>query len=431
MSQFTTQAFDLIKRLYPICRSITGPGLRETLAILSEVIPLEVHEVPSGTRAFDWVVPDEWTIRDAYVKNEAGDRIIDFRNHNLHIVNYSIPFEGTLSIDELKPHLFSLPDKPDCIPYCTSYYEKQWGFCLADRKLKQLLAGEYGRKFKVKIDSTLEPGSLTYAELIIPGRSDTEVFFWSYVCHPSMANHELSGPTMTTYLAKNILERKGDHHHTYRFVFAPETIGAIVYASRNLEQLQRNVIAGYVVTCVGLDREFSYLKTRMGNSLPDRVALHALEYSNVEYRTFDFLSRGSDERQFNAPGIDLPVGSLMRTRYSDFPEYHNSSDNLDFLDIAGVKSSYEMYLQCIDILESNRTYQATKLGEPQLGRYGLRSSLTGKEDLSTYERRISNVLAYSDGNSDLIHIAEHLGCPMWELISTIEQLVKSGLLEES
>ena len=431
MSKLAENASNLIDRLYPICRSITGPGVRETLSILREIIPIDLHEVPSGTKAFDWVIPNEWAIRDAYVKNMSGERIIDFQEHNLHLVNYSIPFEGTLTIEELKPHLFSLPDKPDSIPYCTSYYEEQWGFCLTDNKLRKLLAGEYGSTFEVKIDSTLAPGSLTYGDLIIPGRNKTEILLWCYVCHPSMANHELSGPVMTTYLAKNILERNGDHHHTYRFVFAPETIGAIVYASKHLERLQEYVIAGYVVACVGLNKEFSYLKSRFGNTLADRTVLHALEYSDVEYRVLVFLSRGSDERQFNAPGIDLPVGSLTRTRYTDFPEYHNSSDNLEFIDFEGIETSYEMYLKCIDILENNTCYRATRLGEPQLVRYGLRTSLAGKKALPKNEMQISNVLAYSDGATDLIQIAEHLGCAMWELVPVVGQLTEVGLLEES
>ena len=412
----------LMQNLFPICRSITGNGVRETFEILNTYIPLKIYEIPSGTKVFDWVIPDEWNIQDAYVENSKGERIIDFMKSNLHVVNYSIPYEGRLNLNQLKAHLHTLPEQPDLIPYVTSYYEKQWGFCLTHNKFLNLKDDLYD----VKIKTTLKPGSLTYGELIIPGESDEEVLISTYICHPSMVNNELSGPVVATFLAKELSDR--ELHYTYRFVFVPETIGSIAYLSKNLDHIKNNVVAGYVLTCVGDPGSFSYLCTRKENTLSDRVALHVLNNSAEEYKVYSFLDRGSDERQYNAPGIDLPIGSLMRTKYGSYPEYHTSGDNLDFVTSEALQGSLDMYLRCINVLENNRTYKTKILGEPQLGKRGLYSNLSFKGSAES-ARKMKDLLAYCDGENDLVCIADKIDCPVWDLFPIAEKLLSHEILE--
>ena len=330
MDNISSEMYSLMERLFPICRSITGDGVRETLSILKEYIPIEIKEIPSGTKVFDWEIPDEWNIKDAYVKNMDGSRVIDFKRSNLHVVNYSIPFEGELTLDELAKHLYMLPDQPDLIPYVTSYYEKRWGFCLSQNQYDALEDTIY----KVKIDATLQPGRLTYADIVIPGESEKEILLSTYVCHPSMANNELSGPVLTTFLTKQLLARKKKPFYTYRIIFIPETIGSITYLSLHLDHLKRNVVAGYVVTCVGGPDQFSYLQTRAENTLVDRVTLHALMHTEDDYNVYNFLERGSDERQYNAPGIDLPVGSLIKSTQKTIESLNflkSCQSNLEYL----------------------------------------------------------------------------------------------------
>ena len=416
--------YQLIKRLFPICRSITGDGVRETLNILKEYIPIDIKEVPSGTKVFDWEIPDEWNIKDAYVKDEDGNRIIDFKQSNLHVVNYSIPFEGELTLDELKDHFYTLPDQPDLIPYVTSYYEKRWGFCISQKQYESLKDMTY----EVKIDSTLEAGSLTYADLVIPGKSKKEILISTYICHPSMANNELSGPVVTTYMAKNVLDKKEKPYYTYRFVFVPETIGAITYLKKYLKHLQKNVIAGYVVTCVGDPGIFSYLKTRTEDTLVDRITLHVLENTEDDFNVYNFLARGSDERQYNAPGIDLPVGSLMRSKYHEYPEYHTSADNLDFVTDEALKQTLDKYICCLDVIDNNHIYKTTILCEPHLSKYNLYETI-GKKGVDS--NLFWNLIAYCDGKNDLLEIAKKIDCTIWELYPVIESLINKGLIIKS
>ena len=418
--------YKLVKDLFPICRSITGDGVRETLQVIKGYLPnLQIHEVPTGEKCLDWTIPDEWNIQDAYVMNEAGEKIIDFKVNNLHLVNYSIPIQKQLSLEELDNHLHSLPDQPDVIPYVTSYYQRRWGFCVSHNVRKNLPRGKY----TVHIDSNLKSGSLTYADLLIVGESDQEILVSTYMCHPSMANNELSGPALATFLAKWIQD-KADKRFTYRFIFVPETIGAVAYLSRNIAAMKRNTIAGYVLTCVGDDRTYSYMPSRSGDCLADKVALHVLQHHTKKFERFSFLQRGSDERQYCAPGVDLPVCSIMRTKYGEFPEYHTSEDNLDLVSPAGFQGSFDLHVNVFTILERNKKYIATVLGEPQLGKRNLRSTL-GAGELAPEFKLISDFLAYSDGNLDLVDIANILDVSVIQLFSIVDVLLGQDLIRLS
>lgn len=416
---------DLARELFPITRSITGDGVRQTLAILARELPgLTVHEVPSGTQAFDWSVPDEWNIRSAYLEGPDGRRICDLADSNLHVVGYSVPVDRVLTLEELQPHLHSIPELPDAIPYVTSYYNPTWGFCLTDRVRRALPPGEY----RAVIDSTLEPGSLTYGELIVPGESAEEVFVTTYVCHPSLANNELSGPVVATALAQWVrsLPRR---RYTYRFVFAPETIGALVYASQHLEQLKEHVVAGFNLTCIGDDGDYSYLASRRGDLELDRIARHVLSTRTpaVEY---SYLKRGSDERQYGAPGIDLPMISLMRTKYAEYPEYHTSLDDLELVTPTGLQGGLDLVRECIEAVEVNDYYVATVLGEPQLGRRGLYHLIQPRvvEDVIFLRR---NVLSYADGEHSVVDMAVLFGRPIADVQVIVQELLDHGLLRRA
>lgn len=413
----------LAAELFPICRSLTGNGVRETLAILQRELPgLTVHEIPSGTRCFDWTVPDEWNIRAGFIGCPDGSRIADFSKCNLHVVGYSVPVDIELPLSELQDHLHSLPDQPDAIPYVTSYYERAWGFCLPHNERLRLSDGTY-RAF---IDSTLEPGNLVYGELIIPGETDREVFLSTYICHPSMANNELSGPVVTTYLAKWL--REIDRRFSYRIVFIPETIGSIAYLSRHLDDMKERTAAGFNITCIGDDRVYSYLPSRDGSTLADRAALHVLGHIEPGFKRYSYLDRGSDERQYCSPGADLPVASVMRSKYHEYPEYHTSLDDLSLVTGTGLYGGYVALRRCIEAVEANHVYRSTVLCEPQLGRRGLYPNLSIKGPKIS-ARTLTNILAYCDGGNDLLTIAELLGVPVWELAHGVEKLQTEGLLE--
>lgn len=423
---FTTcgeEMYRLLAELFPLCRSITGDGVRETLRTIQGQIPLRLVEVPTGTQVFDWTVPREWAIRDAHISDSNGKRIVDFRSNNLHVVGYSVPVDRTISLAELQNHLYSLETMPDAIPYVTSYYQERWGFCLTHRQRSGLPDGEY----RVFIDSELKDGHLTYGELIIPGETDREIFLSTYVCHPSMANNELSGPVVATMLARWIMSRP--RRFTYRIVFLPETIGSLTYLSRDLDRMKENIVAGFNLTCIGDDRAYSFLPSRSGSTLADRAALNILGHKHPDFIRYSFLDRGSDERQYCSPGVDLPVVSVMRSKYREYPEYHTSLDNLDLVTPAGLQGGFSAVRDCLELLENNRVYRATCLGEPQLGRRGLFPTV-GTRDSHSQVADMLNVLAYADGTKDLIDISNTIQAPVDRLYPIIDKLAAAGLLVE-
>lgn len=416
------ELFRFVQELFPICRSITGNGTRRTLDTIARHIPLQKFEVPSGTKVFDWTVPKEWNIRDAYIRSADGRRIVDFRHSNLHVVNYSTPIQAKLSLSELKPHLHAIPEKPDSIPYRTSYYKEDWGFCLSHKQLQALPDGEY----EVCIDSTLEDGHLTYAECFLPGRTDEEVLVSSHVCHPSLANDNLSGVAVATYLAKSLAGR--DLHYSYRFLFAPGTIGAITWLARN-QQAAGRIRHGLVLTCVGDAGGFHYKKSRRTNAPIDQAAAHALQHSNESFEILDFSPDGYDERQYCSPGFNLPVGCLMRSVWGTFPEYHTSADNLDLIQPTRLAGSLRLCESIFDVLEHNRRYRSLNpYCEPQLGRRNLYQSTDGKSGNEEINARLW-VLNLSDGRHSLLDIAERSGMAFSTIRDAAKVLQDGGLLE--
>ena len=418
------QMYGWARDLFPICRSITGNGARQTLGYLQKLLPgLEICEVPSGTKVLDWVVPEEWNIRDAFIADDSGTRVVDFRQNNLHVVGYSEPVSAEMTLEELQPHLHSLAAMPEAIPYVTSYYERRWGFCLSRRVRDTLRPGKY----RVLIDSTLAPGSLSYGEIILPGSDQREVLLSTYVCHPSMANNELSGPVVTAALV-GWLQSLPQRRYTYRVVFVPETIGSIVYLSKHLDEMKRRTIAGYVITCVGDDRAYSFLDSRVGDTLADSITRHVIKHHYPGCITYGFLDRGSDERQYCSPGVDLPVVSLMRSKYGTYPEYHTSLDNLGLISPQGLAGAFGALQRCISLIEANGTYRTTCLGEPQLGRRGLYPTLSQRGS-GLQVQTMMNILAYADGTRDLVSLAERIGVPAETCIAIIARLLQERLVE--
>jgi aminopeptidase-like protein len=410
-------------RLFPINRSLTGNGNRETLKILSEIVDLSIHEVSSGTKCFDWTIPPEWNVREAWIKDSSGDIILDFNSLNLHLVGYSIPFHGHLSLSELKPHLYSIPEMPDVIPYKTSYYEENWGFCLSHNQLSSLQDEVY----EIYIDTELNPkGSMTYGEAYIKGQSDDEILFSTYICHPSLANNELSGPLVTSFIYRSLASKK--MNYSYRFLFLPETIGSIFYLSRYGEILKNKLKAGFVVTTIGDKGSFTYKRSRQGNSLSDRAVELVLEQTERDFLIEDFFPYGSDERQYCSPGFNLPVGSLMRTRYGKYKQYHTSDDNRTFISFEAMEQSVQKYLEVVNVIEENKTYQNRyPFCEPKLGDKGFYPS-NGSADYQEKLNAALWILNLADGKNDLISISKRSRTNFKLLLSVAKNLENSKLI---
>jgi aminopeptidase-like protein len=413
----------LIEELFPICRSITGNGLRQTLKILQHHIPLVVNEVPSGTRAFDWVVPYEWNVRDAYIAQQDGKRIVDFSENNLHIVQYSQPINATMSLAELRSHLYTLPDRPDWIPYRTSYYTENWGFCLTHRQMSSLR----DERYRVVIDTDLVPGHLSYGELLIPGQVDNTVLFSCHICHPSLANDNLSAIAVATMLARHILTLRP--RYSYRFLFVPGTIGSLVWLARNESEVGR-IVHGLVLSCLGDDGGMTYKQSRRGNAVIDRVVAHVLGHDAATHRIRPFTPYGYDERQYCSPGFNLPVGCLTRTPNGEYPEYHSSADNLSLVRPENLGHSLFMLRQIVAAIERDTIYRnRNPKGEPQLGRRGLYAAIGGERTAKSEHMALLWVLNLADGNHSLLDISEQAGLPFQTIGRAADALIAADLLE--
>lgn len=411
--------------LFPLCRSITGSGVRETLQAIAQRIPLVMHEVPSGTPVLDWTVPKEWQIRDAFIKNAQGERLVDFRQSNLHVVNYSVPVHTTMTLSELRPHLFSLPDAPDWIPYRTSYYNPTWGFCLRHTQLTALREHE---TYEVCIDSTLTEGALSYGECYLPGTMEEEVLFSCHVCHPSLANDNLSGIAVLTFLVQQL--QRCPRRYSYRFLFLPGTIGSITWLARNEAQVDK-IKHGLVLTCVGDPGPFTYKRSRRGNAAIDRAVPYTMRQAGLPHEVIDFFPYGYDERQYCSPGFNLPVGCLMRARHGQFPEYHTSADNLQFVQPAALETSLALCATIVATLDGNARYlNLLPRGEPQLGKRGLYRIIGSQQHARTREMAMLWVLNYSDSEHTLLDIAERAGLPFRDLREAADALLAHQLLAD-
>ena len=422
--------YNIIKDLFPITRSLSGNGNRQTLNYLKKnyLDELKIHEysIADNKSTYDWETPYEWNISDAYIEDENGNRIIDFKNNNLHILGYSESIDVTIHFSELDNHLYSLEDDIDAIPYVTSYYKKRWGFCLTHRQREKLRKNPE-KLYHVVIKSNFnENGSITYGELIINGYSDEEVLISTYICHPSMANDNLSGVAVAAEIAKYIYalpERK----YTYRIVFIPETIGALIYLKENITHLQKYVKAGFVLSCIGDEGDYSCVHSPYNNTYTDKIVTHVLKHITDDPKEYSFLERGSDERQFCAPNVDLPVCTLSRTKFGKFKQYHTSNDNLDFVSEEGLKGGFEYVKTCIDILENNNIYKIKTVGEPQLGKYGLYPTISQKGS-ADYTRNLTNIIAYLNGENTILDIAEILNVPFSSVLEIIKKLKEKELV---
>jgi aminopeptidase-like protein len=420
------ELLDLVRALYPLCRSITGDGVRETLRLVGEKLSLERHEVPSGTQVLDWTVPDEWNVRDAWIKNRAGERVVDFRRCNLHLVSYSEPVSPRwISRAELLEHLHSLPERPDWIPYRTSYYNRSWGFCVSQKQLESLSDPEY----EVCIDSTLEPGHLSYGEYFLAGERPDEILISTHVCHPSLADDNLSGIAVSSCVAR-ALSARARRRYSYRFLFIPGTIGSLTWLARNRERVAR-IRGGLTLVCLGDERGFTYKRTFSGRAEIDRAAQLVLARSGRPFDAIDFFPYGYDERQFNSPGFRLPVGSLMRGRHGRFDEYHTSGDDLDFVRGPQLVEACETVLAIADVLESNTRYRSlAPYGEPQLGRRGIYRALGGESDPEALQLAMLWVLSLADGEHTLVDAAERSGLGFAVVRSAATLLERHDLIRE-
>lgn len=434
----TSLADALLSRLFPICRSITGDGVRQTLRILKEVVPFDTYEVPTGATCFDWQVPNEWTIRDAFIADLNGVRIVDFKKCNVHVVSYSEPVDAELTFDELKPHLHTHEQDPDAIPYRTTYYKRSWGFCLSRRQFESL---DRSARYRVKIDATLAPGSLTYGERVLRGTSDREYLVSTYCCHPSLANDNLSGIVLWTLLLSTLAKRT--LQHTYRFVIVPETIGSIVYLSINANAM-RSVRGGFVVSTVGGPGGFSYKRTFETDAAIDRVVRQTFLERDIPFKEHPFDLLGSDERSYSGPGFRIPVGTIAKDKYYEYPQYHTSLDNLDFVKASAIIETLDLYLHAIEILEQDRTYVSQLPGgEPQLGKRGLYPQAVGgsitpanrsrRHDAPSATDKVSALLSaafWADGQTSLLTVAERSGLPVAALFDAAQRLAAAGVLRE-
>lgn len=413
--------------LWPICRSITGNGLRESFAILSKLIPLNITEVKTGTNVFDWTIPKEWNIKDAYIITPSGEKIADFNQNNLHVVGYSIPINKEITYDELIRHLHTLPRLPNAIPYVTSYYKEKWGFCLSQNEFDRL---PKSGKYKVFIDSELTIGSLTYGDCLLKGETEDEILISSYLCHPSMANNELSGPLVLSFLFQ-LVEAMPKRRYTYRFVIAPETIGTIAYLYNNKNEILENVKGGFVLTCCGTDKPFIYKRTRQGVSSTDRIAEHILKHTNTSYRVIDFDPIGSDERQYCSPGFNLAIGSLMRSKYHEYDEYHTSLDNKELISFSAMKETIETYFKMIEAFEMDQTYTNTiQFCEPNMGKRNLYEDLSGALVMPTQIATRMRLINYMDGRNSLLDFCERYQINILELKNEIELLTNKEILKK-
>ncbi|MBN1986989.1 MAG: DUF4910 domain-containing protein [Prolixibacteraceae bacterium] len=416
--------YELIQRLYPLCRSITGNGVRETLSVLKEFIPLTIVEVASGTKVLDWEVPDEWNINDAWIKNEEGEKIVDFKKLNLHVLNYSTPVNKEVDLGELKKHLFTIPESPDWVPYRTSYYNRNWGFCLSHNQYEKLPEGKYF----VHVDSEIKPGALTYGEYLVPGKTDKEVLLSCHICHPSLCNDNLSGIVLATKMAEFL--KTQDLHYSYRFLFIPGTIGSITWLSRNEKKLDK-IRHGLVLTLLGDSSAYHYKKSRRGNCEIDNIMEYLLEKEEGA-KLLDFSPYGYDERQFCSPGFNLPVGRLSRKPHGEFPEYHTSADDINFVAPENLSHSFVFLLKVIKLIEGNKKWLNLKpKGEPQLGKRGLYKPIGGQSQQKDYQMAILWVLNLSDGNHSMLDIAKKSGIDFDILLLAAENLSKANLLEEA
>ncbi len=394
---------DLARKLYPIHRSITGKGVVKSLKIIKKKISkLDIRSFNSGSKVFDWIIPPEWNIQDAFIAKINGEKIINFKKNNLHIVNYSTAINKIISKKELLKHLHSIPSKKNTIPYVTSYYKKYWGFCLSESEKKLLK----DKKFIVKINSNFNNrGKLHYGELLIKGKSKKEILIHTYICHPRLANNEISGPTVTSYLANYFLKKK--NNYSLRFVFLPETIGAIAYIHKNYEYLKKNTIGGYVITCVGDDRNYSFLESKNSDSLSNKIAKEIFKKNNIKFKNYSFLKRGSDERQYNSPGVDLPIASIMRTKYGDYPEYHTSDDNFKVVTKKGLIKSFNLIKNIIEKFDKEVIPISVFKCEPFLSKRKLYPTIsTGK--IAKFNRQLLDFLMYSDGTNRISDIEKKI-----------------------